>query len=160
MVLNHKNMKIHHLWLLKCTKNPLQIQWLVPNETLYKGTSKNHKMDEKSPILRCTFIHQCFIQKKSIPLHTSPIQLCSGIYIYINPYVVGETCTAIFQFFCLVLTHQKYLSLLRALIFCFILVHTQVRQVRKYYIIIYTIKKHHFTWTSVFNSLIGPLLFL
>ena len=52
---------------------------------------------------------------------------------------------------------QKYLSLYRALIFLFILEHNQVRQVRNYYITIYNMKDHHFTWTSGLNRVTGIL---
>ena len=52
---------------------------------------------------------------------------------------------------------QKYLSLCRALIFLFFLVHTQVIQVSNQCIIIYTMNNNHFTWTSFFNCLIGIL---
>ena len=53
--------------------------------------------------------------------------------------------------FCLVPTQKYYLSLCRALVFCFILVHAQVIRVGNYYIIIFTMKKHHFIWTSILN---------
>ena len=33
--------------------------------------------------------------------------------------------------------------------------YTQLIQVRNEYMIIYTTKKHHFTWTSMLNYLIG-----
>ena len=52
-----------------------------------------------------------------------------------------------------------YLYLYRAPVFNFVLVHTGVRQGRNYYIIIFTIKKHHFTSKYVINCLIGLLSF-
>ena len=60
----------------------------------------------------------------------------------------------------LLLLTKRYLSLCRALIFFFVLLHTPVRQVRNQYIIIYTMRKHNFTWTSFFNCLIILLSFL
>ena len=33
--------------------------WMVPDNNLQKFPSKCHKTDEKSPILWCTFLHQC-----------------------------------------------------------------------------------------------------
>ena len=47
----------------------------------------------------------------------------------------------------------------RALIFGFILVYTQVRQVRNQYIIIHIMKKNHLTRTSVLKILIGLFSF-
>ena len=41
----------------------------------------------------------------------------------------------------------------------FIQIHTREIRVRKQYIIIYTKKRYHFTWTSVLNFLIGLLPF-
>ena len=93
------------------------------------------------------------------PLHPASIKKCSGIYIE-NPNVDRETCTTVLSvFLALVPTQKMYLSLCRALIFCFTLVHTQIRQASNYYIIIYTMKKHHFTWTCVLNCLIVLLSF-
>ena len=45
-----------------------------------KGTSKRHKMNEKSPILQCTFLHQYLeFPKKNRPLHPAPFQKCCEI---------------------------------------------------------------------------------
>ena len=54
---------------------------------------------------------------------------------------------------------QKDIYILIELYVLFILVHTQVNQSRNYYIIIYTMKKHHYTWTFILNFLIGILTF-
>ena len=72
-----------------CT--PMSIR-LAPDSTVHKGTSKIHKTDEKSPIWRCTFLHQYSI-KINTPRHLAPILLHSEMIK--NPNVDGETCTAL-----------------------------------------------------------------
>ena len=44
---------------------------LVPYDTIYKGTSKRHRTDEKGHILRCRVLHKYLIQKQDYP--TTPI---------------------------------------------------------------------------------------
>ena len=52
---------------------------MVPDNTVHKGTSKRHKTDENSPILRCTFLHKYLIYIYIyIPLHPAPFQKYSG----------------------------------------------------------------------------------
>ena len=71
-----------------------------------------------------------------------------------------QLCTNILTVFFGLVPNQKFLSLCRAIVFCFVLVHTQVRWVRSCYFVIYTINKQHFIWTSVLDCLIGLLSFL
>ena len=49
-----------------------EINRLVSEDTVNKGTSKCHKMDEKPSILRCTFLHQ-YLYILNYP--TTPITL-------------------------------------------------------------------------------------
>ena len=78
-------------------------------------------------------------------------------YYYLIPIVDGETRTTLLSV-CFVWFRPKiYYVLFYLSLFCFILVHTQVIQANYYYIIIYTTKKHYFTWTYILNSLIGLL---
>ena len=101
---------------------------LVPDDTSHKGTSKRHKTGEKTPILRCMFLHQYFILKNS-PLHPAPIWLCSGLFFLITN-VGGETCTALLYFLFGFYPIYIYIYLCGYLTFCVILIHTKVRQVR------------------------------
>ena len=49
-----------------------------------KGTSKHHKIDGKSPILRCIFLHQYLeLFYKINPLHPTPFQKCSGVILIV-----------------------------------------------------------------------------
>ena len=92
---------------------------LVPDQTIHTSTGKNHKTDEKVPILRCTFIHQYLILKRIIPLHPVTIELRS-VMIKINEFpVFTEKLAPPFCQFCfgLVLTPKKHFSLVRALVF-------------------------------------------
>ena len=94
------------------------------------------------------------------PITHSKIQW--SIYKYIKFQMLTEKRAPPFChfFLCLVPTQNKYIYIFLELsVFCFVLIHTQVIQVRNWYVIIYTMKKNHFTWTSVSNCLIGRLLF-
>ena len=61
------------------------------------------------------------------------------------------------QFSCLVPTKKEISLFIELSLFCFISVHTKLRRVGDYYIIIYTMKKNHFIWTSILKGLIGLL---
>ena len=107
---------------------------------------------EKAPILQCTFLH---IYLKTISHYTQlPFK---NVVEWFFIQILTEKCAPLFcQFFCLVPTQNKYLFV-EIMFFGFILVHVRLIQVSNQYIIIYTMKKHHFTWTPVFNFLIGLL---
>ena len=63
------------------------------------------------------------------------------------------------QFFWFGRTKKNIYGFVELLSFCFVLVHTRVRRVTNYYIIMYTTKKHHFTLMYVLNYLTGILSF-
>ena len=138
------------------------LQWpnddgMVPDDTLHKGTSKCHKMDEKT-IHFAVHVSPSFFLK--YPLQQSPIQKWSRIFnLVLFPIFRQNLHHRFVTFFGLVPTPKKCLSLCIALFFCFILVHTRVIRVRNYYLIIYTTKKKNFTWMLVLNYLIGILSF-
>ena len=69
-------------------------------------------------------------QKENIAHYTQLLFDCSVVWLFQIPNADRKTCTALFLF-CFVPTQKNHLFLYRALIFCFILVHPQVRQVRK-----------------------------
>ena len=79
-----------------------------------------------------------------------------AIYIFKIPKVDGETRTTVLS--CILGefgSNQKlHLSHCRALVFFFLLVHTQVRQVKSWYIIIYTMKKHILS-VSLYSTFLG-----
>ena len=70
-----------------------------------------------------------------------------------------QTCTTLLSVFFGLVPIQKYYLLLELSFFCFVLVHTRVRPEMNYYMIIYAMKKHRFTWTYILNFLIGLLSF-
>ena len=113
------------------------------------------KRMEKAP----TFLCQYFEFKKIAHYTQHPFKNAVG-YFFNN--VDGKRCTTVLSvFFCWYGSNPRtLLSLCRAIIFIFILVYTQVRRVIYSCIIIYTMKKHNFTWTYVFNCLIGLFSFL
>ena len=91
--------------------------WLVPDDTVNKGTSKRQKNGWKNHLFGGARFSINIWLKKFIPLHPAPIRLRLGL-IRKNTNVDRETCTALLSvFFGLVLTPQKYLYLVRALIF-------------------------------------------
>ena len=127
---------------------------LNPNDTVHKGTSKLHKMDGKITHFG-VHVYPSIFGFLIIPLHPAPIQKCRELLTFILSPKLKENAHHFFSAFFLVwFQPKKCLSLCRDLTFCFILVHTQIIQVWNSYIIIYTMKKHHFTWTYILNWLI------
>ena len=57
-------------------------QVLVPDDTVHKGISKCHKMDEKGTHFAVHVSPSIFGFKKIIPLHLSPFQKVSELYIF------------------------------------------------------------------------------
>ena len=114
------------------------------------------KRQKKYPFWVARFsIKIWFKQKQISPLYPAPIQFCSGEFSK-NPNVDGETYTTVFSFLLVWFRPPKNIYHFVELSFiCFVLVHTQVRQTRNYYIIIYTTKNYHFTCTYFLNYLIG-----
>ena len=91
------------------------------------------------------------------PLHPELFRKCSQVD-FRNTNVYRETrSTVLSVFFRLVSTPIQYLYLCRDIIFSFVLVHNQLRRVVNYYIMVYIIKKHNSTGTSVFKC--SKLLF-
>ena len=80
--------------LEKVVDGVLMHVWMVPEDTIHNGTSKCHQMDEKSPILRCTFLRQYsdFFNHPTTPITHSKIQW--SVYILI-PNCDVETCSTI-----------------------------------------------------------------
>ena len=114
---------------------------------------KNH------PFLGARLSINFWTWRKIIPLYPASIQKWSGLFHFILSQMLAEKLAPPFVLFVLGSNTKQYLSLCRALIFFFILVHTQVRRVSNYYIIIFIMKKHYFTWTSILNFLTGLLYF-
>ena len=116
------------------------------------------KQMKNPPMLWCTFLHQYLILKwithPTIPCTHSMAQWADW---KINlPMLTEKFAPPLCQlFFGLVPTQNNIHPLLELSYFRFFLVYTRVRRVKNWYIIIYSIKKHHFTWTSVLNCLIG-----
>ena len=135
-------------------KNP---DWF--QKTLYTRVRVNVKKHiEKAPILWYKLLHKYLIKiDKNKP--TTPSAYPIAQWYDNNPNVDGEIYTALLSvFFGLVPTPPKYLSIVRDLIFCFILVHTQVILARNYYIFMYTTKKHNLTWTYIFKKFNRPFI--
>ena len=128
--------------------------WL--QTTLYTRVLLNVTKRMKSTYF--VVLHQYYF--KAIPLQPDSFQKYSVIFFHM--FIISWlTRTAVLSVVYWSGSNPGcYLSLCGYLIFSFILLYTQVRRVRKYYIIIYTPKKHHFTWTSVFNCLIELFSFL
>ena len=89
------------------------------------------------------------------PLHSAYIQ--KFIEIFKFPMLAEKRASPFVNVWGGLVTSQKYLYLCRALIFFFVLVHTGVIQVMNWCTITFTMKKHHFVWTSVLNCLTGLL---
>ena len=70
---------------------------MVPDDTVHKGTSKNHKTDEKSPILRSMFLHQYLILKH-YPSTPNAHQIASWEDLKIS--ILTEKHTSLFCQFC------------------------------------------------------------
>ena len=128
--------------------------------TLYTRVIVNFKKRmKKATILRCIFLHQ-YLDFLISPLHPAPFEKFSGIFYFILfPMLVDKRAPPFCHcFFSFQLKKIIYIFV-EILFFIFVFVHTLVRQVINYYIIMYTMKKHPFTWTSVFNCLISLLSF-
>ena len=70
---------------------------LVPDYTVHKGTSKHHKMDEKAPILRCTFLYRYLEFKKLAHYTQDPFKNAVGFFLIPNADI--ETCIALLSVF-------------------------------------------------------------
>ena len=115
-------------------------------------------MDEKSTHFAVHFSPPIFGNFKIYIFHYTQHSFKNsvGFFILFYSHVDGEMCTSILSFFWFGSNPNIYIYIFVELsFFCFILVHTQVRRVRNYYIIIYNMKNHHFKWMSFLNCLIG-----
>ena len=75
--------------------------WLIPENTLQKGTGKSYKQTNRAAILQCIFLHPFLDLKNVNALHASQIQKCSGCFIvscYI-PNIDIEMCTTVLTVF-------------------------------------------------------------
>ena len=125
--------------------------------TLYKRVLVNiTKQMKKAPIWRCIFLYQYLILKTS-PVHLAPILFLVGLgfLTQCRRINVHRPFVSFFGFG----SYPKTLSLVRTLNFLFILIHTQVICVRNYYIIIFTMKNHHYIWMYILNCFIGLLFY-
>ena len=131
--------------------------------TLYIRVLENVKKWMKKPIFGARFfINFWYFKRKIITKHPSLIRKCIVLFNLILFSMLMEKCAPPFFHFSFWFgsNPKTYLSVCRALILNFILIHTLVRRISTYYIIIYTIKNHYFTRTSVLNSLMILLSFL
>ena len=114
--------------------------------TFYKWVLVNiTKRMEKAPILRYTFLHQYLYFLTS---HYTQRPFKNSVdYFFLIPMLMDKRAPPFCQLFWFCSKPNIFIYLCRDLFFCPVLVHTRVRQVKNQYIIIYNMKKHHFTWT-------------
>ena len=125
--------------------------------TLFKMLLENvPKRMKKQTTLRCTFLHQYSIFL-IIPLHPAPIPLRVGFFLI--PMMTNKRTPPFCQFFFGLFPTQRLFISCQSSRFCLIMIHTQVRQVRNQYTIVYTMNNHNLTWTSALNCLIDLLYF-
>ena len=98
---------------------------LVPDENVHKGTSKRHKTDGKSTH---SAVHVSPINFFNCPTTPSTHSIFQWGFFYFQCWQRNlHHCFV--SFFVLFSNPKTYLFLCRALIFCFVLVHPQLRQV-------------------------------
>ena len=114
----------NNLWLknsmcpsIYISKNSLIQCWMVPDDTLHKGTSKHHKMDEKGTRFAVHISSSIFgfWNYPTTPITHSKIQW--DVLFYLITHVYGETCTTVLSVFFFVSNPKKYVYLCRSLIF-------------------------------------------
>ena len=127
--------------------------------TLYTRVIVNVTKRIKSTHFAVQVTPSIFDSKHNYP--TKPITHSIAQWDYLNKIMLTEKCVPPFYqlFFLFGSGPKTYLSHVRYLFFFFILVHTQVRLVKNYYIINHIMKKHNFTWMYILNFLIVILSF-
>ena len=94
------------------------------------------------------------------PLHPLPFQKCTWADFKNQTLMEKRAPLVLSVFFQFDFDPKTSIYFCKDINFCFILVHTQLGGVRNYYNIIYTTKKHHFTWMYIPNFLIDLFFFL
>ena len=83
-VASHSPKLIQFFFSPKLPLCPIQLplkRGLVPDDTVYKGSSKHQKRREKATILWCTFLHQ-YLDFLIITIQPDPFQKCSGLVFF------------------------------------------------------------------------------